>query len=196
MQHLKDLSKGLEKLDPFLKKYGFESDIYDTDININGHFTLASYKNENKKFIIDQSFRIEKVLYQCDDAIVCHPFYLDQLGFADKKKHNNFLQNSKIDAFHDILNDFEYLVDDFFRGECYNLKKIAELQENIITEVDREIRKVNSFRLDNIKVEKARREFRNKEYLICLNIYKFIDNKNLLVDLDYKIMEYCNRHIL
>jgi hypothetical protein len=195
MPQIIELSKGLEKLDPFLKKYGFEFDKYDIDHHSDSHFTLASFKKENKKFIIDHSFSIEQILYQCDDSIISHPFYLDHLGFSEKKMHKDFLQNRKIEAFNNILHDFEYLVDDFFKGECHKLKEISELQENIITEVDREIRKENSIRLDNIKIEKARREFRRKEYLQCLDVYKFIDNQYLLVELDFKIMEYCNRNL-
>lgn len=195
MQLIKELSKGLETLDSFLKNYGFEFDKYEVDTNTKSHFTLASYKKENKKLIIDHSFSFEQILYQCDDSIVSHPFYLDQLGFFEKKRHKDFLQNRKIEAFNDILHDFEYLVDDFFKGECHKLKEISELQENIITEVDKEIRKENSVQLDSIKIEKARREFRNKELLKCLDIYKFIDNKYLLEELDFKIMEYCNRNL-
>ena len=195
MQLIKNLSKGLELLDPFLKGYGFEFDKYNFDANSDNNFTLASYKNESKKFIIDYRFSTGQVLYQYDNYLVNHPFYLDHLGFTNKKKHNGFPPNQKLEAFNHILHDFEYLLDDFFKGECYKLKEISELQENIITGVDKKIRLENGIRLDNIRIEKARREFRNKEHLKCLDIYKFVDNKDLLVELDFKIMEYCNRHI-
>ncbi|MBP6758768.1 MAG: hypothetical protein KA133_05905 [Flavobacterium sp.] len=192
---IKDLSKGLEILDPFLREYGFEFDKYNFDTNSESNFSLASYKNESKKFIIDYRFSTGQILYQYGNCIVSHPFYLDNLGFTHKKKHNGFLQKQKLEAFNHILHDFEYLLDDFFKGECDKLKEISELQENIITEVDRKIRLENGIRLDNIRIEKARREFRNKEHLKCLDIYKFVDNRDLLVELDFKIMEYCNRHI-
>lgn len=192
---IKDLSKGLEILDPFLREYGFEFDKYNFDNNSDSNLSLASYKNESKKFIVDYRFSTGQILYQYGNCIVSHPFYLDNLGFTHKKKHNGFLQNQKLEAFNNILHDFEYLLDDFFKGECDKLKEISELQENIITEVDRKIRLENGIRLDNIRIEKARREFRNKEHLKCLDIYKFVDNKDLLVELDFKIMEYCNRHI-
>jgi len=192
---IEDLPKGLELLEPFLKSYGFEFDQYNFDTNSDSHFNLASYKNESKKFIVDYRFSTSQILYQCDNCIVNHPFYLDNLGFTDIRKHNGFMPNQRLEAFYHILYDFEYLLDDFFKGECYKLKEISELQENIITEVDRKIRLENGIRLDNIRIEKARREFRNKDHLRCLDIYKFVDNKNLLIELDFKIMEYCNRHI-
>ena len=195
MQLIKDLSIGLETLDPFLKGYGFEFDKYDVDKRSEGHFTLASYKNDSKKFIIDYRFSIGQVFYQYDDSIVSHPFYLDHLGYSDKKRHRGFIYGNKLEVFNHILHDFEYLIDDFFKGECYKLKEISELQENIITEVDRKIRKENSLRLDDIRIEKARREFRNRDHIKCLDLYKFVDNKSLLNELDFKIMEYCNRHI-
>ena len=43
--------------------------------------------------------------------------------------------------------------------------------------------------------EKARQEFRNKELKMCLDTYSLIENVNLLLDLDQKIIEYCKRNL-
>ena len=195
MQLLKNLTKGLEILEPFLKEYGFELDEYDIEKNAEGHFTSVAYRNERKKLIIDYRFDIGQVLYQYDNSVVSHPFYLDNLGFADKKHKKDFLSDHNLEVFNDILHDFEYLVDDFFKGECNKLKEIAELKDNSITEVDRKVRKENSIRIDTIRIEKAREEFRKKEFKISLDIYKFVDNRNLVAELDNKIIEYCMRNI-
>lgn len=195
MQLLKNLVTGLDTLEPFLKEYGFELDKYDIEKNAEGHYTSVTYRNERKKFIIDYRFSIGQVLYQFDDSIVSHRFYLDNLGFSDKKHKKAFLSDHNLEVFKDILHDFEYLVDDFFKGDCNKLKKIAELKDNTITEDDRKVRKENSIRIDTIKIEKARQEFRIKELKKCLDIYKFVDNRNLLVELDNKIIEYCKRNL-
>lgn len=195
MQLIKDLSKGLETLDSFLKEHGFELDKFDIDKHSDGHFTLASYKNESKRFIIDYRFSIGQVLYQYDNSIVSHPFYLRHLGFADQKKHKTFLSDNNPQAFKNILHDFKYLTNDFFTGDCKKLKEISELQDNIIVEFDKKIRKENNLRLDSIRIEKARKEFRNKQYIQCLDIYRFIDNKYLLMELDHRIMEFCERNL-
>lgn len=195
MQLIKDLSIGLETIEPFLRGYGFELDKYEIEKNSDGHFALATYKNESKKFIIDYSFSIGQTLYQYDNSIASHPFYLDHLGFADKKQHKDFQSDDQLAEFKHILHDFEYLTDDFFKGECNQLKKIAELQDNIITEIDRKVRKETSLRIDSFKIEKARQQFRNREYKKCLDIYRFVDNKNLLIELDNKIIEYCKRNL-
>jgi len=193
MQLLKNLTKGIETLEPFLKEYGFELDEYEIEKSAEGHFTSVTYRNERKKFIIDYRFDIGQVLYQCEKSVVSHPFYLDNLGFADKKHKKDFLSDHDIEVFNDILHDFEYLVDDFFIGECIKLKEFAELKDNTITEVDRKARKENSIRIDTIRIEKAREEFRKKEFKKCLEIYRFVDHRNLLVELDNKIIEYCKR---
>ena len=96
--------------------------------------------------------------------------------------------------FKHILHDFEYLVDDFFKGDCTKLKEIAELKDNTIAEVDRKFRKENRIRTDTNRIEKARQVFRITELKKCLAIYRFVDNKNLLADLDNKIIEYCKRN--
>lgn len=195
MQLINELTKGLKTIEPFLKGYGFEFEDYKIDKGPDGHFTFASYRNESKKFLIDYRFSIGQVLYQYENSIASHPFYLDQLGFANKKQHINFILDYQLEAFIHILHDFEYLIDDFFIGECIKLKEISKLQDNIITQADRNIRKVNSIRIDNIRIEKARQDFRKKEFENCLDIYRFVDNKDLLVELDYKVIEYCKRHI-
>lgn len=194
MQLLQNLTKGLELLEPFLKEFGFELDEYGIEKNAEGHFTSVAYKNEKKKFIIDYRFSIGQVLYQYDNSVVSHPFYLDNLGFADKKHKKDFLSDHNLKVFKDILHDFDYLVDDFFKGDCNKLIEIAELKDNTVTEVHRKVRKETSIRIDTIRIEKARQVFRNKELNKCLDIYKFVDNKNLLVELDKKIIDYCKRN--
>ena len=87
------------------------------------------------------------------------------------------------------------MIDDFFKGECINLIEFSKLQDKVITELDRKIRIENSIKFDNIRIEKARQVFRNKEYKKCLAIYSFVDNKNLFEEIDNKVIEFCNRHI-
>ena len=195
MERIKNLTKGIETIDPFLKGYGFKFEDFQFNKDSDGNFAFASYRKENKKFLIDYRFSIGQVLYQYNNCIASHPFYLDHLGFADKKLHKDFISDYQNEAFAHLLHDFEYLVDDFFTGECIKLKEISKLQDTIISEVDRNIRKENSILLDNFRIDKARQEFRKKEYKSCLDIYRFVDNKGLLVELDTKIIEYCNRHI-
>lgn len=190
-----DLTKGLETIEPFLRAYNFEPDLYDMAKGSEGYFAIASYKNNNKKFTIDYHFSIGQALYQYENSIASHTHYLDNLGFADKKLHTVFKSVYELDAFENLLHDFEYLVDDFFMGECAKLKEISELQDNIITRIDRNLRNENSIRNDNIRIDKARQVFRQKEYQKCLDIYRFVDNNNLLTELDENIIAYCTRHI-
>jgi hypothetical protein len=194
MELLKNLTKGIEILEPFLKEYGFELDDYDIEKNAEGHFTAVIYRNERKKFIIDYRFSIGQVLYAYDNSAASHPFYLDNLGFADKKHKKDFLSDHNLEVFEDILYDFEYLIHDFFKGDCSELKEIAALKDNTIQEVDRKVRKENSIRIDTIRIEKAREEFRIKELKKCLECYRFVDHRDLLAELDNKIIEYCKRN--
>jgi len=195
MQLIEELTRGLEIIEPFLKKYGFELDEYGVENNRDGYNALATYKNESKKFIIDYRFSVGQVLYQSDNAIASHPFYLDNLGFKDQKLHKGFISVIQLEEFNHILHDFEYLTDDFFKGECNKLQKISALKDNIITEVDRKVRKEKSNQFDSFRIEKARQYFSKKEFQKCLETYKFVDNKDLLGELDNKAIEYCKRHI-
>jgi len=195
MQLIQELTNGLKILEPFLKGYGFELDEYGVEKKPEGHFAVATYKNKSKKFIIDYHFSVGQVLYQYENSIASHPFYLDNLGFEDKKLHKGFISVVQHEEFNHILHDFEYLTDDFFKGECQKLQKISALKDNIITEVDRKIRIEKSLQFDSFRIEKARQYFSKKEFQKCLEIYRFVDNKDLLGELDNKAIEYCKRHI-
>jgi len=195
MQTLAGLTKGLKIIEPFLKQHQFEFDNYQNGKDSSGEFTVGIYTNKRKKFLVDYRFSIGQVLYQFDHSIISHPFYLDQLGFADKKRLTDFLSDDKPEVFDHILHDFNFLVDDFFEGECIRLREFAKLQDNVIIELDKEIREENNIRFDIIKIEKARQKFRMKDFPKALELYGAVGHKNLLNDLDEKIMEHCERHV-
>ena len=195
MQPLTCLRKGLGIIDPFLKRHGFEFDNFEDGKDSGGEFTVGTYKKEQKKFVIDYRFSIGQVLYRFEHSVVSHPFYLDQLGFAGSRRHNGFLSDDKPEAFHHILFDFEFLLEDFFIGKCTKLQNFSKLHDNIIFELDKKIRGDKSIQFDMIKIEKARQEFRNKSFGKCIEIYSLILNKNLINDLDNKIIEFCSRNI-
>lgn len=194
MEQTTDFKEGLEILSPFLVQHNFVLDKFIDKKGSREQFTVVSFKNENKQFIIDYRFSIGQVLYQYDNLILSHPFYLDQLGFADKKRHKDFIADNKLEEFKYILHDLKYLVDDFFTGECIKLKEFAKLQENIIIELDRKVRGETSIKNDIIRIEKARQKFRNKEFQKCLDTYKAIENNNLLTELDDNVIAYCKRN--
>ena len=181
-------------MEPFLAQYNFDFDNYENFKGSSGHFTLAKYKNKNKEFILGYSFSIGQIVYQFEDYAVSHDFYLDKLGYAFKKKFQDFQTNDKLLSFTHILYDFELLVDDFFEGECIRLKEIAKLQDNIITEYDKKAREGYNVEFDKMRIEKARFEFRKKDFRKSLDIYRSVEFKNLINDLDMRIIAYCERH--
>jgi hypothetical protein len=48
---------------------------------------------------------------------------------------------------------------------------------------------------DNMWIEKARNEFRMKNFIKCMEIYEKVVHKDLMNNLDAKIIEYSSRHI-
>jgi len=86
MQPLTDLVRGLETLNPFLAQHGFGFQSYENGQCTCGQFTMGTYINVRKKFIINYRLLIGQVIYQYDHSKIGHDFYLDQLGLADKKK--------------------------------------------------------------------------------------------------------------
>ena len=111
-----DIKKGLDILTPFLTTHDFELDSFLSGKDQKEDFTIVSFKKERKKFIIDYRFSIGQALYKFDNSIISHPFYLNQLGFEDKRWHKDFLSDQRLEGFKQILHDFEFVVDDFFQG--------------------------------------------------------------------------------
>lgn len=193
MQPLTDLTKGLEILEPFLVRHGFTFDNYENGKGSGGQFTVATFKNGGKRFIIGYRFSIGELGYQFDNFQVGHTFYLDHLGFADKKQFPNFQSDDKLLAFRHILHDLDYLVDDFFDGSCDKLVEAAKLQEKFVKEHNKKAREDHNNHFDQMKIERARHKFKEKDYRGTLDIYKTVEHKALLNDLDKKTIKYCER---
>jgi hypothetical protein len=195
MDLLANLEKGLDVIEPFLNRHDFGFKDYENFKGSSGNFTLVSYKNGLKEFHLGYHYSIGHVVYQFEDFAVSHDFYLSKLGFADKILFNDNQTDDKLKAFSNILHDFNFLVTDFFRGECIRLKEISTLQENIIAEYDKKARDGYNLEFDKLRIEKARQEFRSKNFKKSIEIYRSIEYKELMNSLDEKLIEFCLRHI-
>jgi hypothetical protein len=194
MEPLKDLTKGLEILVPFLGRHGFTLDNYENGKGSGGHFTVATFKNGRKSFIVGYRFSIGELGYQFDNYHVGHTFYLDHLGLADKRQFPDFQSDDKLLAFRHILQDLEYLVGDFFEGSCDKLVEAAKHQEKFVKYHNEKAQQDYNKHFDLMKIDRARHKFKEKDYKGTLDIYKTVEHKTLLNDLDKKTMEYCKRH--
>jgi len=195
MEPLTDLTNGLQILEPFLIRHGLTFDNYENGKGSGGQFTIATYKMGAKKFIIGYRFSIGELGYQFDNFRVGHTFYLDHLGFADKKQFPDFQTDDKLLAFRHILHDLEFLAEDFFIGSCEQLIEAAKLQEKFIKEHNEKSQQEYNNQFDRMDIEKARHKFKEKDYKKCLAIYETIKHKNLFSDFDKKTIDFCKRHI-
>ena len=193
MQPLTDLTKGLEVLEPFLKRYGFVFDNYENGKGSGGQFTLAIYTNRSKKFVIGYRYSIGELYYQFENFKVGHTFYLDHLGFADKKQFPDFQSDDKFLAFRHILHDLDFLVDDFFVGSCTKLIEASKIQDKFIKEHNAKAQEEYDNHFDKVIIDRARQKFKVKEYKKTLEIYETVVHKNLLSEVDKKTIAYCKQ---
>ena len=182
MNPLPELINGLGLLNPFLARHGFTLDNYENGKGSGGQFTLATYKNGDKKFVIGYRYSIGELYYQRDDSAVGHDFYLRQLGFGDRMKFPDFQSDDKLESFRHILADFELIKVDFFDGDCNELKRIAKIQKETIERENKERHTdyADHFDLDIIK--KARQEFKDKKFKEAIRTYGTLKKKELLTD--------------
>jgi hypothetical protein len=195
MQPLTDLVKGLEILEPFLTRHAFAFDNYENGKGSGGQFTNAYFKSGLKKFVIGYRYSVTELYYQYDSFKVGPAFYLDHLGFADKKQFPDFQSDDKLLAFRHILHDFDFLVDDFFNGSCDKLIEAAKLQNMFVKERNQKAQEEYNKHFDQMKIERARHKFKEKDYKGTLDIYNTVEHKSLLNVLDKKTIEYCERHV-
>ena len=97
-------------------------------------------------------------------------------------------------AFRHILHDLDFLVDDFFQGSCDKLIEAAKLQAKFVKEHNEKAQEEYNNHSDLMKIESARHKFRERNYKGTLDIYKTVEKKALLKDIDKKTIEYCERH--
>jgi hypothetical protein len=195
MQPVKELIDGLKLLEPFLSGNGFKFDNYENGTGSGGQFTNATYINNNKKFSIGYRYSIGFVTYQYDDSVISHGFYLDKLGYSDKKQFPDFQSDDKLLAFKHILHDFEFLIADFFEGDCKKLTAFAPLQETEENETNKRLQEEFENRFALIDINAARQLFKDKKYLECIKKYEAVNKKHLLSEFDKKSVEYCRKHL-
>ena len=190
MQVSSDLTKGLKIIEPFLKQHDFEFKNQEDFKSPTSYFLLTKYQKGRREFILGYHCSIGQVVYQYDKFAVSHDFYLDKLGFSKEKQFQDIQTEYKFLAFENLLHDFNFLVDDFFAGECIRLKEIAILQDNIIKEYDKKARNGYNIEFDKLRIDKARQEFKNKNYKKCLELYRSVESVDLINDLDRRIIEF------
>ncbi|MBC3787450.1 hypothetical protein [Spirosoma utsteinense] len=195
MQPLTDLTKGLEVLEPFLTQCGFRFDNFENGSGSGGQFTVATYINVHKKFIIGYRYSIGELDYQFDKFKVGHTFYLDHLGCADKKQFPDFQSDDKLIAFKHILHDLYFLVDDFFVGNCSELIEASKRQHKFIKEHNEKAQEECNNQSDKIIIDRARQKFKDKDYKKTLELYLTVEHKKLLSEVDKKTIAYCERQI-
>lgn len=195
MEPLKDLVAGLEIIQPFLSQHCFEFEKYESDKSSGGQFTIATFKNGRKQFIIGFRFSIGKLIYQFDQYKVGHTFYLDHLGHSDQRQFPGFQSEDKLLGFRNVLHDLYLLVNDFFDGPYDKLVEAAKLQDEFIKENNKNARLDYTNHFDQRIIEAARIKFKEKDFKGTLDLYKTIEHTTLLKDLDKKTIEYCTKHI-
>ena len=194
VQSLKELTEGLKVLEPFLELHGFVLAHYENSQGSGGQFTVATFKSGRKGLIIGYRYSIGELAYQFDDYVVGHSFYLDHLGFGDKKCFPDFQSDDKLLAFRHILHDFALLTDDFFGGSCGKLIEAAREQRKFVQEHNRKAQEEYNDHFDKLTIARARQKFKEMDYSGSLAIYRTVKREDLHSEFDNKAIKYCQKH--
>lgn len=186
---------GLKILEPFLFEHGFKLDHMETEQASGGQFTNAIYTSGNKKFIIGYRYSIGILNYQYDNSTVMHTFYLDGLGYTDKEQYPDFHTGDPQDSFRHILADFEYLKEDFFVGQCTELKRIAISQIKYFEELQTKRYAEEELKSNRKIIDEARQQFKIKNYKGCINTYKKVSKSYVFTEFDKRTLQLCKDHL-
>jgi len=110
-------------------------------------------------------------------------------------KFPDFQSEDRLETFRNVLHDFDLIRSDFFEGDCKELKRIEELQKEHIDKLQRQSQINGQDEGDLRKIQKAREKFKTKDYKGSLDIYRTIDNKNVLSDFDLRTMDFCKQRV-
>ena len=187
--------EGLKIIEPFLHDYGFKLDNMKTQNSSGGQFTNAIFINGRKKFIIGYRYSVGLLDYQFDNSIVMHNFYLDGLGYSDRRQFPKFQNEDAKSSFKHILSDFEYLKGDFFVGQCIELKRIAILQVKYYKEEQEKRYAAEKLKNDKKLVDNARQQFKIKNYRGCIDIYRTASDSYVMTEFDNKTLQRCKDHL-
>ena len=157
---------------------------------------MSSYINDRKKFIIGYRYTISRLEYQFDNSIVSHNFYFDELGFADERHFPNFDSEDLQISLQNILADFEYLKDDFFTGQCVVLEKAAISQIKYYEVLQVKLYAEEELKNNKSIIDKARQQFKIKNYKGCVDIYKTVSKSYVLTEFDKKTIQRCSDHLI
>ena len=186
---------GLNILEPFLFINGFKLDNMKTQQASGGQFTNATYISGKKKFIIGYRYSVGRLDYCFKKSVVMHNFYLDGLGYADKMQYPNSQNEDLQTSFKHILADFEYLKDDFFVGQCVELKKIAISQIKYYEELQAKLYAEEELKNDKKIIDNARQQFKIRNYKSCTDIYKKVSKNYVLTEFDKITLQRCYDHL-
>ncbi len=167
----------------------------ETQQSSGGQFTNATYIKEKKKFVIGYRFSVGRLEYHFNNSVVMHNFYLDGLGYADKRQYPNSQSEDLQTPFRHILADFEYLKNDFFVGQCVELKKIAISQTKYYEELQARLYADEELKNDKKIIDRARQQFKFKNYKGCIDIYKTVSKNYLLTEFDKTTLQRCKDHL-
>ena len=188
--------EGLKILEPFLFSYSFKFDNMETQQASGGQFSNATYINGKKKFIIGYRYSVGRLDYHFDKSVAMHNFYLEGLGYTDKMKYPNSQSEDLQTTFRHILADFEYLKDDFFVGQCVELEKIAISQIKYYEELQTNLYAEEELKNNKKIIDKARHQFKIKNYKSCMDIYKTVSKNYAFTEFDKITLQRCNEHLI
>lgn len=196
-----EFEKDIGILEPFIFRYRFSLAELKTTKGSSGVFTKATYVNDRKKIIIciRSGDKLDQLDYQFGDYKVMHGFYLDEICRPDDRRYGytqiGFEKVDLLDHLKKILGEFEYLIRDFFVGQCTYLKRAAEFQSLFYKELNEKGRAEEELKIDRSIIAKARQQFKDRNYQCCIDIYKTLSKNYVLTEFDKLTLQRCNDHL-
>jgi len=184
------LLEGVKILSTYFEPLGFHFKLTGTGQSSGGHFAYGQFVCGDREIELHFRWSLGLVSYKVGDTVLGHEDYINLLDKHGQNKYPNF-SDEPIDAFKCLKSDLENLLKDFAENNAVQFRQKGP-EKAIEIEKQQEIKNNNDKKIysgDQRKIDQAKIEFRNGNYLEVDKLKRQIQHKDLLTETEKKIFE-------
>lgn len=186
-QHLLD---GVKILSTYLEPLGFHFKLIGTGQSSGGHFAYGQFVCGDREIELHFRWSLGLVSYKAGNTVLGHEDYINLLDKHGQNKYPNFSDEPN-DAFKCLKSDLENLLKDFAENNAVQFRqkgpvKAIEIEKQQVIKNNTD-KKIHSG--DQRKIDQAKIEFKNGNYLEVDKLKRQIQYPDLLTETERKIFE-------
>lgn len=187
------LLEGVKIISTYLGPLGFHFKLLGTGQSSGGHFAFGQFVCGDREIELHFRWSLGLVSYKADNTVLGHEDYINLLDKHGQNKYPNFSDEPN-DAFKCLKFDLENLMKDFTENNAVQFRQKGP-EKAIEIEKQQEVKNKANKKIysgDQQKIDQAKIEFKNGNYVEVDKLKKQIQHPDLLTETEKKIFELNN----